>query len=116
MGKCQGHIATRSWERAPGQEGFFKVPSVLFAHAVEPEIIWATTVPNQAPDAPAHLHPNDGVDEEKHGDQKADVGEGLEGKQRYDHEFKGRQLPGSTTCPHGQSRNSCPEADLYRHS
>lgn len=50
--------------------------------------------PPLAPDAPAHLHSDDGVDEEKHGNQKADVGEGLEGTQRHDHEFREQQLQG----------------------
>lgn len=114
MGKSQGHTAARSWKCVPkAKRGFFKAPSVLFAQAGKPDIIWAKTVPSQAPDAPAHLHPNDGIDEEKHGNQKADVGKGLEGKQRYAHEFQGRQLPGSATCSPRQYRSSHAEADFY---
>ena len=62
-----------------GKKGFFKAPSILQAQAGKSETTWATAVPHQAPKAPTHLHPNDGVDEEKHGNQKADIGKSLEG-------------------------------------
>lgn len=38
-------------------------------------------LPHQATGVLTHLHPNDGIDEEKHGNQKADIGESLQGKQ-----------------------------------
>lgn len=79
----------------------------------ESETVGAETTLTR-PRAPAHLHPDDGIDEEQHGDQKADVGQGLEGKQRYDLEFKGRQLPGSAACSRRQYKESCPKADLSR--
>ena len=62
-----------------GKKGIFKAPSILQAQAGKSETTWATAFSHQAPKAPTHLHPNDGIDEEKHGDQKADIGKGLEG-------------------------------------
>lgn len=74
MRKSQGRATTRSWTGAhQGQKGFFKAPRVLSVQTGEPETTWATTAPHQAPGAPAHLHPDDGVDEEKHGNQQTDI-------------------------------------------
>lgn len=62
-----------------GKKGF-EAPSTLDAKAGEPVTI--CHCPQPGPNISAHLHPDDGIDEEKHGNQKADVGEGLERKQR----------------------------------
>ena len=70
-----------------------------------------TAVPHQAPKAPTHLHPNDGIDEEKHGNQKADIGKGLEGSRDMTMNLKAGSSGVSKLHPR-QCRNFCSQADL----